>query len=62
MENRREMEGAAASLGRGRKILLVEDSPTQAERMRYQLEQEGYEVDLARDGREGLARVRERSP
>jgi C4-dicarboxylate-specific signal transduction histidine kinase len=37
-----------------RKILVVEDSPTQAERVRLLLEGEGYEVAVARDGREGL--------
>ena len=30
------------------KILVVEDSPTQAERVRHLLEGEGYEVVLAR--------------
>jgi PAS domain S-box-containing protein len=43
-------------------ILLAEDSPTQAERMRYILEKHGYPVVLARNGREGLALARESKP
>ena len=35
-------------------ILIVEDSPTQAERLRYVLEQHGYRVSLARNGREAM--------
>ena len=45
-----------------RKILVVEDSPTQAERVRLLLEGEGYRVDLASNGREGLERVRTAPP
>jgi len=45
-----------------RKILVVEDSPTQAERVRLLLESEGYEVVLACNGREGLQRVQTASP
>jgi CheY-like chemotaxis protein len=44
------------------KILVVEDSPTQAERVRLLLEGEGYEVVLARNGREGLQRVQAAAP
>jgi signal transduction histidine kinase len=43
-------------------ILIVEDSPTQAERLRDLLETSGYEVRVARDGRSALADVRERTP
>jgi len=46
----------------GCRVLVAEDSPTQAERLRLLLEGEGYAVDIARDGREGLARVRSRPP
>ncbi|NTV10081.1 MAG: GAF domain-containing protein, partial [Zoogloea sp.] len=35
-------------------ILVVEDSPTQAEQLRYLLEQNGYMVRVARHGREAL--------
>ncbi|MBI2467222.1 MAG: response regulator [Candidatus Rokubacteria bacterium] len=41
-----------------RTILVAEDSPTQAERVRLLLESAGYRVDVAVDGREGLHRVR----
>lgn len=36
------------------KILIVEDSPTQAQRLQHILEQEGYEVGVARNGRLAL--------
>jgi len=37
-----------------RRILVAEDSPTQAERIRLVLEEAGYEVELAGSGREGV--------
>jgi len=40
-----------------RRILIVEDSPTQAEHLRLFLEGEGYQVDAASNGREGLERI-----
>ncbi len=40
-----------------RAVLVVEDSRTQAERIRLLLEGEGYRVDVARNGREGLERL-----
>jgi two-component system cell cycle sensor histidine kinase/response regulator CckA len=43
-------------------ILLVEDSPTQAERVRLILEPEGYRVEVAPNGREGLERARTTLP
>ncbi|MDA8192799.1 MAG: EAL domain-containing response regulator [Thermaerobacter sp.] len=39
-------------------VLVVEDSPTQAERLRVLLEDEGYRVTVSNNGREGLERVR----
>ncbi len=36
------------------KILIVEDSPTQAKQLQYVLEGHGYEVLLAANGEEGL--------
>ncbi len=39
-------------------ILVAEDSPTQAERLRLLLENEGYRVEVVRNGREGLDRVK----
>jgi len=44
------------------KILVVEDSPTQAEQLRHLLEEHGFEVTTAADGRQGLEAVRERKP
>lgn len=43
-------------------ILVVEDSPTQAEQLKYLLEDRGYKVLLAADGREGLDIARETRP
>jgi CheY-like chemotaxis protein len=43
-------------------ILVVEDSPTQAERLRYILEMEGYQVTVARNGKEALSLLSEHRP
>ena len=45
-----------------RTILAVEDSPTQAERLRLLLEEAGYRVIMAANGREGLEIVRSSRP
>jgi len=45
-----------------RSILIAEDSPTQAERLRLLLEGEGYRVDVVTNGNEGLARIRSAPP
>ena len=45
-----------------RRILVVEDSPTQAALIRLLLEGAGYQVDLAANGREGLERVQIEPP
>ena len=44
------------------RVLIVEDSPTEALRARLILEREGYQVSLASDGKEGLARITEEKP
>ncbi|MBT4819494.1 MAG: response regulator [Lentisphaerae bacterium] len=44
--------GAAGS---GLRVLVVEDSPVQAERARFRLAEHGFEVRVAKDGEEGLA-------
>ena len=44
------------------KILVVEDSPTQALHIQSLLEQEGVEVWLAHDGQTGLAMARQLHP
>jgi two-component system response regulator MprA len=44
------------------RILVVDDEPAVRDSLERALRLDGYEVDLARDGNEGLARVRERAP
>ena len=44
------------------RILVVEDEPSLAESVRYNLEREGYEVVVAGDGRTGLDRFRTEAP
>jgi len=44
------------------RVLVVEDSPTQAEELRLLLEESGYAVAVAADGLEGLARARDERP
>ncbi len=44
------------------RILLVEDSPTQAYTTTKVLERNGYEVIVAEDGQEGLSLAKEESP
>lgn len=44
------------------KILVVEDSPVQAEALRRTLVKEGYEVCVAKDGAEGLAMAQKERP
>lgn len=40
-----------------KKVLLVEDSPTQAAKTRMMLEEKNYQIFLAADGKEGLERA-----
>ena len=40
------------------RVLIVEDSPTQAESIRFMLEEAGFHVESARHGREGLEKIR----
>jgi two-component system, OmpR family, response regulator RegX3 len=44
------------------RILIVEDEDSLADSIRYNLEREGFAVDVAADGRVGLDRFRERQP
>jgi PAS domain S-box-containing protein len=44
------------------KIAIVEDSPTQAEQLRYILETNGYQVMAASNGREALALIKAECP
>ncbi len=43
-------------------ILIVEDSLTQADKLRYLLEKQGYRVLFARDGNQALAILNESRP
>ncbi len=45
-----------------KEILIVEDSPTQLEQLRFILEQNGYSVRIAREGVSALHKIRERKP
>jgi len=48
--------------GRRPRVLIVEDDPAQRQVVRTALESEGYAVDEARDGHEGLVRLRATIP
>jgi len=48
--------------GLGIEILLVEDSPTQAARLRYLMESKGYLTRVANNGRNALQALRQRKP
>jgi two-component system sensor histidine kinase/response regulator len=43
-------------------ILIAEDSPTQAEQLRYLLDDNGYRVTVARNGKEALAAAQQQLP
>jgi PAS domain S-box-containing protein/diguanylate cyclase (GGDEF)-like protein len=47
---------------RGLEVLIAEDSPTQAERLRYLLEEQGYSVTAVSDGKQALAMARQCKP
>ncbi|GAB7126787.1 hypothetical protein JCM19000A_12940 [Silvimonas sp. JCM 19000] len=46
----------------GIEILIVEDSPTQAEKLRYQIESKGYSVRVAANGHQALALMEQKRP
>jgi PAS domain S-box-containing protein len=43
-------------------VLIVEDSPTQVEQLKYILERRGYQVSVARNGKQALALLGEITP
>lgn len=45
-----------------KKILLIEDEQLMIELLERKLNQEGYEISVARDGVEGLEKMREEKP
>ncbi len=49
-------------MNQGVEILIVEDSPTEAEQVKHLLEERGFAITLATDGQEALARARRRKP
>lgn len=49
-------------MNNGIKILVVEDSPTQAEQLRYILEQNKYTVSVAQNGAEALVHIKKHKP
>jgi CheY-like chemotaxis protein len=53
-----ELPLVTAPSGRHRRALVVEDNLDAAETLRMVLEMEGLEVEVAHDGREGLAKAR----
>jgi two-component system cell cycle response regulator len=44
------------------KILIVEDSPTQAEQLKATLEEQNYKVEIAYNGKEALTKARTKMP
>ncbi len=46
----------------GRKLLVIEDEPSLVAALRYSLQQEGFRVDSAADGVEGLEKARSLRP
>jgi len=44
------------------KVLIAEDSPTQAQQLRYILERQGYAVTVAGNGRKALEQARQQKP
>ena len=43
-------------------VLVVEDEDSLATLLQYNLQKEGYEVDVAPDGEEALVKISERAP
>ena len=56
------MEAQDNNPNTGAEILIVEDSPTQAERLKYVLEKHRYRLSAARNGREALASIAKHPP
>jgi len=56
------MNGQTTGPGGKTAILIVEDSPTQAEQLRYMLEQHGYTTEVVNSGARALAILGERKP
>ena len=44
------------------RILIIDDDPAFAKSTKLVLESHGYEVDIARDGEEGLSKIEQQTP
>ncbi len=56
------MDSPQAVVHKGAEILVAEDSPTQAEKLKYLLSELGYVVTIAANGKQALAAARKRKP
>ena len=56
------MDSPQAVAHKGAEILVAEDSPTQAEKLKYLLSELGYVVTIAANGKQALAAARKRKP
>src|SRR5438067_428920 len=56
------MSEPRADLVKNLEIVIAEDSPTQAEQLKYHLNARGYAVTVARNGNEALAAALENKP
>jgi PleD family two-component response regulator len=59
MLNEAKVEGQKIA---AKRVLIVEDSPTQAMKTKIILESKGYEVELAAEGHEGMSKAAEMKP
>ena len=50
------------TMNSGIEILVVEDSPTQAEQLKHILEQHDYSVSVANNGKEALSLINKHKP
>ena len=56
------MSDPALSAGTPIEILVAEDSPTQAQRLQHILEQQGFHVTAAANGRQALEAAQDHKP
>jgi PleD family two-component response regulator len=49
-------------MNKGVEILIAEDSPTQAEKLKHLLNEHDYTVTVAANGKQALAEVHQRKP
>jgi len=56
------MESSQGTKNNNAEVLIVEDSATQAEQLQHLLEEGGYAVRVASNGKQALVMARERKP